>query len=58
MFNRFKLLACSINPCVCFCIKKRRILLAEMPVGFYAFPINFLNMSSVNRTQLISTELL
>ncbi|EFB34738.1 hypothetical protein PREVCOP_05718 [Segatella copri DSM 18205] len=34
------------NPCVCFCFKKRRILLASLPAGFYAFPINFLNMSS------------
>ena len=44
------------NPCVCFCIKKRRILLASLPAGLYAFPI-ILNMSSENRTLLNSTEL-
>ena len=44
------------NPCVCFCIKKRRILLASLPAGFYAFPI-ILNMSSANRILLNSTEL-
>ena len=51
MFNRFKLLACFIEIHVyASASKKRRILLASLPAGFYAFPI-ILNMSSANRTQ-------
>ena len=57
MFNRFKLLACFIEIHVyASASKKRRILLASLPAGFYAFPI-ILNMSSENRILLNSTEL-
>ena len=59
MFNRFKLLACSLEIHVyASASKKRRILLASLPAGFYAFPINFLNISSANRTLLNLMELL
>ena len=42
----------EIYVCICCCIKKRRILPASLPAGFYAFPINFLNMSSAKWTLL------
>ena len=42
MFNRFKLLVCFIEIHVYASVSKRRILLASLSAGFYAFPINSL----------------